>query len=218
MNDRALILAGGWPGHQPSQTARLIAKALEERGMAVELARSLHALDDQRRLRRFALIVPIWTMGRLSWSRQERLRDVVSAGTGLGGIHGSGDAFRAATEYQYVLGGQFVAHPGGDGVVYAVQISDRSHPITLGMDDFRVCTERYHLHVDPSIDVLATTAVPSPSEGVPFDMPVAWTRQFGRGRVFYSALGHSPSVLLQPAVFDLSIRGLLWAAGVELNA
>jgi type 1 glutamine amidotransferase len=190
----------------------VLADALRDTGLTVDVEVTLRSLDDTRRLRRAALVVPIWTMGRLSWERQESLRDAVAAGTGLGGVHGSGDAFRSATEYQYVLGGQFVAHPGGDGVEYAVEIADRAHPVTRGLRGFRVRSERYYLHVDPSVHVLASTPVAT-GDGRPFPMPVAWTRTFERGRVFYCALGHTPELVAQPEVLELTVRGLLWAAG-----
>ena len=217
MSGGALILAGGWRGHQPRQTARILAAALRDGGLAVDVETTLRALDDGSRLRRLSLVVPIWTMGRLELDRQERLRDAVAVGVGLGGVHGSGDAFRSATEYQYVLGGQFVAHPGGDGVEYDVEIAATDHPVTRALRNFTVCSERYYLHVDPSVDLLASTPVEAP-DGRVFPMPVAWARTFGRGRVFYSALGHSPAIVSQPEVLELTVRGLLWAAGRDGNA
>lgn len=211
MRSTALILAGGWQGHAPRAQARLLARELRARGFDVEVEGSLRALDDPARLGDADLVVPIWTMGRLSWDRAESLRDAVHAGTGLAGFHGTADAFREATEYQFLLGGQFVAHPGGDGVEYTVDVVDAGHPITRGMGTVTVRSERYHLHVDPSIHVLASTRVPTPDGAATFAMPVAWTRLIGKGRIFYSSLGHTPEVLSQPDVLAFTVRGLEWA-------
>jgi type 1 glutamine amidotransferase len=215
MSGRVLVIAGGWSGHSPRPLARLISTALEAHGCEVTVETRLSAFDDAQRLRDADLVVPLWTMGNLSWERSERLRDAVAAGTGLGGVHGSGDAFRSATEYQYVLGGQFVAHPGGDARDYEVEIAQPDHPITRGLPAFRVRSEQYYLHVDPSIDVLATTRFPTGDERSTFAMPVAWTRRFGAGRVFYCSLGHTPAVVADGPAHALAVRGLLWAAGCE---
>ena len=151
----------------------------------------------------------------MSWQRSQNLREAVEGGTGLAGVHGTGDAFRSATEYQFLLGGQFVAHPGGDDVEYDVEITRPDHPITRGLSDFRVRSEQYYLHVDPSIEVLATTPAPAQDGNGTFPMPVAWTRQFGSGRIFYCSLGHVPGIVADGPAHALAIRGLLWAGGHE---
>jgi uncharacterized protein len=212
---RVLLIAGGWSGHAPLRLARVVRAALETRGCEVATETRLAAFDDAERLRDVDLVVPLWTMGRLSWERSQNLREAVAAGTGLAGVHGTGDAFRAATEYQFLLGGQFVAHPGGDDVDYEVDITRQDHPITRGLAAFRVRSERYYLHVDPSIDVLATTAIPAAGGDATFAMPVAWTRQFAKGRVFYCSLGHTPELVADGPAHTLAVRGLLWAAGCE---
>lgn len=215
MTARVLVIAGGWSGHAPRRLALLVATSLEAHGCDVTVETRLAVFDDAERLRNADLVVPLWTMGNLSWERSENLRDAVAAGTGLGGVHGSADAFRSATEYQFVLGGQFVAHPGGDGTDYEVEIAQPDHPITRGLGTFRVRSEQYYVHVDPSIDVLATTAFPKADERSTFAMPVAWTRTFGAGRVFYCSLGHTPAVVADGPAHALTVRGLLWAAGCE---
>ena len=210
-----LVIAGGWAGHAPGRLARLVRAALERHGCEVAVETRMTAFDDVARLHEVDLVVPLWTMGSMSWERSQNLRTAVEGGTGLAGVHGTGDAFRAATEYQFMLGGQFVAHPGGDGVEYDVEIARVDHPITRGLTDFRVRSEQYYLHVDPSIDVLATTRAPAQDGTGTFPMPVAWTRRFGSGRVFYCSLGHVPELLVEGPAHTLAIRGLLWAGGHE---
>ena len=116
-----------------------------------------------------------------------------------------------------MTGGQWVAHPGGDGVPYRVNVRRGSSPITEGIEDFDVKSEQYYMHVDPANEVLATTrfpVIPGPHDvNKPVDMPVAWTRLWGKGRVFYSSLGHHDDVFdNSPSAAVLMERGMLWAA------
>jgi uncharacterized protein len=210
---RALIVHGGWDGHSPRAFAEAYAGMLRDDGFSVEVADSLDALlgdlDD------LSLIVPIWTMGEITDAQLRALLDAVAGGVGLAGFHGgAGDAFRDAPEYQWMVGGQFVAHP--DGIKdYEVTIVDRESPITRGLADFHVSSEQYYMHVDPSNHVLATTtfhpATAPWAEGVV--MPVAWTRRWGAGPVFYCSIGHAVEELEVPEVAELQRRGMLWAAG-----
>jgi type 1 glutamine amidotransferase len=211
---RALIVHGGWDGHQPAAFADHYATVLRGEGFEVELRDTLDALRDGEALGRLSLIVPIWTMGTIEASQLQPLTEAVAGGVGLAGFHGGmGDAFRDATEFQLMVGGQFVGHP--DGIKdYEVTIADRDHPITRGLREFRVTSEQYYMHVDPSNDVLATTTF-HPETAPWLDgviMPVVWTRRWGAGRVFYSSLGHALGDLDVPEVPEIQRRGMLWAA------
>ena len=207
----ALIVQGGWDGHQPAAFAELCGEMLRAEGLSVEIAASLDVLTHER-LGGLSLIVPIWTMGAISHERLTDLLEAVCNGVGVAGFHGGmGDAFRAATDYQFMVGGQFVAHP--DGIKdYVVNIVP--DPLTDGLADFRVHSEQYYMHVDPSNHVLATTVFePSEASWVKGTvMPVAWTRRWGKGRVFYSSLGHAPEELDVPEARELLRRGMAWAA------
>ena len=204
---RALIVQGGWQGHEPKPVAEILARALEENGFLVEVSDTLEALEDQEKLEGLDLIVPVWTMGTVERNQLRPLLEAVKKGTGIGGVHGGmGDAFRDQTEYHYMVGGQWVAHPGGDGVTYEVNITDVPSPITEGIEDFTVTSEHYYMHVDPGNTVLATTRFGDAL------MPVVWTKMYGQGRVFYCSLGHSASVARQPEVLTMVTRGMIWAA------
>ncbi len=205
---RALIVQGGWQGHEPKQVSEVLARALRENGFEVEVSDTLDSFKDEERLRSLDLIVPEWTMGAIEREQLPPLLAAVRSGVGIAGVHGGmGDAFRYETEYQYMVGGQWVAHPGGDGVEYEVHIEDVPSPITEGLDDFPVCSEHYYMHVDPGNQVLATTRFGD------VIMPVAWTKTYGRGRVFYCSLGHVAQVFDQaPEILTLVTRGMLWAA------
>jgi type 1 glutamine amidotransferase len=211
MARRALIVEGGWDGHEPRAFAEIYAASLREEGFAVEVASTLDALLE---LEGLSLIVPIWTMGEIRPDQLQSLLDAVRGGVGLAGFHGGmADSFRGAPEFQWLVGGQFVAHP--DGIKdYEVTIVDRESPITRGIDGFQMTSEQYYMHVDPSNEVLATTTFHPVStpwlEGVV--MPVVWTRHWGAGAVFYSSLGHNVSDLDVPEVGEIQRRGMLWAA------
>lgn len=214
MSRQALILSGGWPGHQPQQTSALAKGWLEQRDVEVAVATELDVLTESA-LAGLSLIVPNWTMGELSEPQERALVRAVEAGCGLAGWHGGmGDAFRAALQYKLVVGGQFVAHPGNVRR-YRVAFAEACDPITAGLEPFEIESEQYYLHTDPSNEVLAETVFsgePHPwLEGV--RMPVAWKRRWGAGRVFYCALGHSAVDLEHPAVSAMVRRGLWWAAG-----
>jgi len=208
---QALIVQGGWDGHYPKETSAIMAEALRGQGFEVEVADTLDALRDGERLKQLNLIVPQWTMGHIEADQLNPLLEAVRSGVGLGGIHGGmGDAFREQTEYQFAVGGQWVAHPGGI-VTYSVHIEDEPSPITQDLEDFEVTSEQYYMHVDPAIEVLATTVFEGIAEK-PVVMPVTWTKTYGEGRVFYCSLGHTPDVLELPPVLTMVTRGLLWAA------
>jgi type 1 glutamine amidotransferase len=209
----ALIVAGGWPGHKPLEVAEIMARELRNDGFAPQIIDSLAVLSDGERLAAASLIVLNWHMG--VEPEQEHLDlapllDAVAGGTGLAGIHaGLGDAFRLEVDFQYMVGGQWVAHPGDDGVTYTVNIVDRAHPIASGVDDFVVVSEKYYMHFDPAVHVIATTDF----DGIA--MPIAWTKRWGAGRVYYCSLGHQPAIVEQPPVLALVRQGMAWAAGAQ---
>jgi type 1 glutamine amidotransferase len=155
-------------------------------------------------------------MGEITAEQCEAVSEAVASGTGLGGCHGMCDAFRGSPTWKFMTGGSWVAHPGGDSVAYVVNIANTSSSIVGGLGDFEVRSEQYYLHVDPTVEVLATTRFPAAdgyhtANGV-VDMPVVWTKRWGRGRVFYSSLGHSADVFEIPEALEIMRRGLLWAA------
>jgi len=212
---KALILFGGWPGHQPAECAELFTRELSRRGFSVAASDSLAPLDDPDYLQACSLIVPLWTMGTIAETQEKNLVAAVQSGVGLGGFHGGmGDAFRGSLAYQWMVGGQFVSHP--DNVKdYTVNITDRSDPIMQGLADFTVHTEQYYMLVDPLNHVLATSMIQSTA--APWangtTLPVVWKKLHGRGRVFYSALGHQAAEFTQcPPQLEITLRGMQWAA------
>lgn len=214
---KALIVQGGWDGHEPKQVSELFAGILEEEDFSVEVSDSQDSFADQEKLNGLDLIVPVWTMGSMEKELSAKVSKAVAAGAGIAGCHGGMcDAFRENVEWQFMTGGNWVAHPGGDGVEYTVNIKRRSSPLVEGINDFTVKTEHYYLHVDPAVEVLATTIFPivkwyHSANGV-VEMPVVWTKRWGEGRVFYNSLGHHADVFDVPEAKELMRRGFLWAA------
>jgi len=208
-----MIVWGGWMGHEPDQAAKIVSDMLTEHGFKVRVETSTKAFADPA-IADLSLIVPIITMAKIEKDELANLTGAVREGVGLAGFHGGMcDAFREAVDYQFMTGGQWVAHPG-NVIDFRVNIVKPDDPVTKGMGDFDYHSEQYYMHVDPSNEVLATTTFTG--EHAPWIdgvvMPVAWKRRHGQGRVFYSALGHVASEFQVPQMRMLLERGMLWAA------
>jgi type 1 glutamine amidotransferase len=210
----ALIVWGGWEGHEPKKCVDVFAPWLRRQGYRMEVSDTLDAYLDYGKLRRLSLIVPAWTQGTITREQEKGLLDAVRGGVGVAGWHGSmGDAFRNNVEYQFMVGGQWVAHPGGV-IDCVVNVVDHEDPVTAGLEDFKMRSEQYYMHVDPGVKVLAATTFSG--EHAPWIegtvMPVAWKKMYGRGRVFYTSLGHVADDFKVPEALEIVKRGMLWAS------
>jgi uncharacterized protein len=208
-----LIVWGGWDGHEPEQCANIIRGMLEEDGFAVDLAHETAAFADPA-IHALSLIVPIYTMSKIEKEEARNLTAAVESGVGLAGYHGGmGDAFRECVDYQFMVGGQWVAHPGNI-IDYRVDVTRPDDPVMQGIASFPYRSEQYYMHVDPSNEVLATTTFSGEHawwiEGV--TIPVVWKRKYGKGRVFYSSLGHQAKEFEVPEMRTILRRGMNWAA------
>ena len=211
---KALMVWGGWSGHEPERCVSIFAPLLEEAGFEVRISDSLEVYQERDYLESLSLIVPVWTMGVISKESLAGLLAAVRGGVGHGGWHGGmADSFRQETEYQFMVGGQWVAHPGNI-IDYRVHITRPQDPIVAGIPDFAMRSEQYYMHTDPSNEVLATTTFTG--EHAPWIegtvMPVVWKRRYGAGRIFYSSLGHVAADFSVPEAREITRRGLLWAA------
>lgn len=206
---QALVVWGGWLGHTPKEGAELFAPWLQKQGYEVTVSTTLDSYLEKDKMLALSLIVPIWTMGKITREQSEGLRNAVASGVGIAGWHGGmGDSFREDTDYQWMVGGQWVAHPGGCIPSYRVNVTRPDHTIMRGIKDFTMLnTEQYYLHVDPSNEVLATTTFASGCV-----MPQVWTRMWSKGKVFYSALGHTFKDFEIPQALEIMQRGMLWAS------
>ena len=205
-----LFLQGGWDGHKPEQIVQKFNDALVAKGCKTETVTSLERLADIDWLKTFNVISPCWTMGKLSPEESAGLRGAVHGGVGLGGIHGGmGDAFRGDLDYEWMVGGHFVSHPHvGE---YTIRVSEPKDAIMQGLPTaFSYVSEQYYMLIDPGVRVLAEADYLY--EERTCKMPVVWTKHWGKGRVFYSALGHDPAEFDRyPQIFQMSLSGILWA-------
>lgn len=209
----ALLVWGGWDGHEPEKGASLFSTFLEGQGYQTTVSDTLDIYLDEATMRSMDLIVPIWTMGTITHEQEQGLLSAVQAGSGLAGWHGCmADSFRQNVDYQFMVGGQWVAHPGNI-IDYTVNIRKTDDPIVAGLSDFHMHSEQYYMHVDPLNEVLATTTFTG--ERAPWIdgcvMPVVWKKRWGQGRVFYSSLGHVRSDFDVPEALTIMQRGMLWA-------
>jgi len=213
---QALIFQGGWQGHTPYETSLVFKDILEAEGFAVTIADNLEVLEDLDTLMQYDLLVPMWTMGQISPLQCKNVCQAVAAGVGIAGCHGGMcDSFRDSTDWQFMTGAQWVAHPGNAGITYTVNLLP-DNPFTEGLADFSLTSEQYYIHVDPCVKVYATTTFPI-AEG-PYaangevKVPVVFTKMWGNGKVFYNSLGHTYEVFSIPEAREIMRRGLLWAA------
>jgi hypothetical protein len=214
---KALVVWGGWDGHEPKQCIDIFVPWLKEQGLDVTVSNSLDSYLDTALMGALSLVVPAWTMGQISAEQEKGLLNAISGGVGIAGWHGGmGDSFRLNTQYQYMVGGQWVAHPGGI-IPYTVQVTNKRDPITKGLKDFAMESEQYYMHVDPSNEVLATTTFSDKHDAwiKGCVMPVVWKRRYGKGKVFYTSLGHVAKDFSVPEAKTIVQRGMLWAAGVK---
>jgi type 1 glutamine amidotransferase len=196
------------------QCVKIFAPWLEKKGYNVELSDTLDTYLDKEKMKKLNLIIPTWTQGTITKEQEKGLLTAIKSGIGVAGWHGTmGDSFRNNVEYQFMVGGQWVAHPGGI-IDYKVNIVDQEDQITKGLNDFKMHSEQYFMHVDPSIKVLATTTFSGKYapwiEGTV--MPVVWKKKYGKGRVFYTSLGHVAKDWEVPEALTIMKRGMLWAS------
>jgi uncharacterized protein len=211
---KALLVWGGWEGHEPEKCARIFAPLLEAEGYEVEIRDTLDAYLETDKMRQYDLISQVFTMSTITKEQESCLLETIKNGTGFAGWHGGmADAFRNNTEYQFMVGGQWVAHPGNI-IDYEVNITNHDDPITAGLGDFKMHTEQYYMHIDPANEVLATTTFSG--EYAPWIdgvvMPVVWKKRYGKGKIFYCSLGHNAVDFDVPEAKEITRRGLLWAA------
>jgi len=228
-NKTALVVRGGWDGHQPVEATELFIPFLEGTGYDVRVEESPKIYADADFMAGVDLIMQCMTMSSIEGDEFDGLRSAIEKGTGLAGWHGGiADSYRNTSDYLHLIGGQFACHPGkhpherigeqsDNFVAHTVNIlpAAAEHPITLGISDFDLVTEQYWVLADDYIDVLATTTQRA-REGDPWHRevtsPAIWTRQWGKGRIFVATPGHSVETLEDSNVRTIIERGLLWAS------
>ncbi|MEM7331280.1 MAG: ThuA domain-containing protein [Chloroflexota bacterium] len=211
---KALMVWGGWDGHEPEQCVQIFAPLLEKEGFQVDIETSLDVYLNAPRMKAYDVVTQVYTMSSITSEQEQGLMDAIHSGVGFAGWHGGmSDAFRNNVNYQFMVGGQWVAHPGNI-IDYEVNITQHDDPIVAGLSDFKMHSEQYYMHIDPSNEVLATTTFSGEYhdwiDGV--EIPYVWKRRWGNGRIFYTSLGHVAADFDIPEAKEITRRGLLWAA------
>ncbi|TVR71042.1 MAG: ThuA domain-containing protein [Marinilabiliales bacterium] len=211
---KVLFVYGGWDGHDPEPSRDLFVPWMRQEGAEVTVSDTLDAYLDKELMDSLDLVVQIWTMGQISNEQEKGLLEAVKNGCGIAGWHGGlCDSFRNNVEYQFMTGGQWVSHPGGI-IHYRVNIVDHEDPVTAGLEDFNMHSEQYYMHVDPNVKVMATTTFTDEHANWIGGtvMPQVWKKYYGKGRVFYSALGHVIGDFEVYEALEIQKRGIRWAA------
>jgi type 1 glutamine amidotransferase len=210
---KVLYVWGGWMGHEPDKCRDIFVPWMISEGAQVTVSDTLDSYTTMNIKDSFDLIIQSWTMGTITGPQEKALLAAVKSGVGLAGWHGGlGDSFRNNTEYQFMVGGQWVAHPGGV-IDYRVNIVDHKDPVTKGLSDFDMHSEQYYVQVDPNVKVLATTTFTDKNaDWIGGNViPVVWKKAYGKGRVFYSSLGHVANDFKVPEALEIQKRGIIWA-------
>lgn len=211
---KVLMVWGGWNGHFPKELTEKVKAYLDAQGAIVTVSDSLGVYTNKKIMDETDLIFQSFTMAKITPKQEKGLLEAVKRGVGIAGTHGGlGDSFRENTEYQFMVGGQWVAHPGNI-IDYTVEITDKKDPVTKGLKDFKIKSEQYYMHVDPNVKVLATTTFTAAhadwiDKAV---IPVAWKKTYGKGRVFYVSVGHTPADFDVPEAWEILTRGIRWAS------
>lgn len=225
----ALVVRGGWDGHQPVEATNMFIPFLQANGFTVRVEESPTVYADAEYMAGVDLIVQCNTMTTIERAEFEGLRTAIEAGTGMAGWHGGiADSYRNNSDYLHLIGGQFACHPGkhedervgeqaDNYVPYRVEMlpAAADHPITAGIDDFELVTEQYWVLTDDYIDVLATTTLASNEWDAwnrPVTCPAIWTRSWGAGNIFVATPGHRVDILADSNVKTIIERGMLWAS------
>lgn len=226
---QALIVRGGWDGHDPVTATERFIPFLAANGYEIRVEESTAVYADPATMAATDLVIQCVTMSEITYDEVMGLRAAVQAGTGLTGWHGGiADSFRASSDYLQLIGAQFATHPARQPVAMSHDVADinfrtytidftplgRSHWITEGLEDFELTTEQYWVLHDDLNDVLATTTHPAP-EWQPWHRPIGspaiWTRSWGKGRVVVTTPGHSVEILDDKNITTVIERGILWA-------
>jgi type 1 glutamine amidotransferase len=213
MTKKALVVWGGLELHEPEAGALVVRDILAASGFEVTVTGDYAALGSAAAAS-MDLIVPQITGGELDRDSSIRFAGAVRQGAGVAGFHhGLATTFPGNVHMRFVAASTFAGHPGNI-ISYRIDPVKKDDPIMAGVESFEHTSEQYYLHVDPAVEVLATTTFTGEHaewrRGVV--MPVVFKTRHGAGKVFYCSLGHQLGELMKPEIRTILIRGLLWAA------
>ena len=155
------------------------------------------------------------TTGDLPIPDRDAFMKWIADGHGFIGAHAASDTYHGYEPYKRMLGGEFKTHGPQSEVECLVE--DPKHPAVRHLvPSFKVFDEIYQFqNYDRSRFRGLLTLDKHPNSGAPGDYPIAWNRMEGKGRVFYTALGHRQEVWRSPWYQQHLLGGIRWALGLE---
>ena len=240
LKGKNILFVYGGTIHSPKESADLFVPILKAEGAKVRVFDNFSVYEDEKLMSETDLIIQAFTdfftpvENRMNDKQFKGLQIAILKGTGFSGWHGGlGASNKVNQRYQFMVGGQFVSHPGGI-TNYKVKIIDSKDLITKDISDFLVKnSEQYYMLVDPNIKVLAVSEFIKDtyhkSDSLKLEkidyldidveneikgsvMPVVWKKYYGKGRIFYSSIGHNLSDFDIPEVMNIQMRGFRWAS------
>jgi hypothetical protein len=215
-------------GHSPKESVNLFVPILEKEGASVKVFDNFSVYEDEKLMNEADLIIQIFTDAftsdpRMNNDQFKGLRNALIKGTGFAGWHGGLGDSSPNPLYHFIVGGDFVSHPGElkemKTAEYEVKIYDSEDYITNGISDFKISgSEQYYMMIDPNVKVLAVSEFklnnwPTKENQIKGSfMPVIWKKNYGKGRVFYSSIGHYLKEFQIPEVLTMQMRGFRWAS------
>jgi len=199
---KILIIWGGWDGHTPEVIAKKLEELLLKEKFSVISTCNFSVLLNQD-LTQYDVIIPIWSCGINGDIYLNQLLEAIKSGVGLATFHGGIKWFEDERYYE-MIGGSYLNDSSVES--YEVKFTDSINIITAGIEDFNISSEKYFMQVDPRNHILATANFSEVST------PVAWTKYYGEGRIFYCTLAHSEDQLFTPSSSELLMNGIKWCA------
>ena len=229
LNGKNIIYVyGGMNGHSPKESVNLFVPILEKEGAIVKVFDNFSVYEDEKLMNEADLIIQTFTDAfssdpRMNNDQFKGLREALINGTGFAGWHGGLGDSSPNPLYHFIVGGDFVSHPGElkemKTAEYEVKIYDSEDYITDGLSDFKIFgSEQYYMMIDPNVKVLAVSEFklnnwPTDENEIKGSfMPVIWKKNYGKGRVFYSSIGHYLREFQIPEVLTMQMRGFRWAS------
>lgn len=201
-----VLFLGDNAGHKPTNRFDLMQPALAPRGIELTYTDKLESLNSTNLARYDALLIYANHM-RISPDQEKALLDFVEGGRGLVPIHSASFCFLNSPKYIELVGGKFKSHGVG---VFKETIVNASHPIMRGLPPIESWDESYvHSNHNTNRVVLAERRDDKGNE------PYTWVREYGKGRVFYTAWGHDQRTWGNSNFVALVERGIRWAARRE---
>ncbi len=214
-----ILFLGDNSHHKPIERVPEIMAALGVKGINFTYTDKLEDLNAEN-LNKYDGLLIYANWDSIGKPQEKALLDYVSSGHGIIPVHCASWCFRNSPEYvDKVVGGQFFRHKMD---TIQQRLVEKSNSILMGLPTLKAYDETYiHTHLQPDNNVLAvrdvkpTQAADETAAGRPgaVEEPYTWTRQYGKGRVFYTAYGHDERTWLQSAFQQMLERGIMWAVG-----